>query len=97
MIFENDDEGKLPDGKEMGRFLAMMQRQIPVQHIMPMSGLYVMKRLCLNQFIERAISIKPNITHQGLLYYGNCDFESVKISEASFLSKTRIRRGIGAW
>ena len=79
MIFENDDKGKLPDGKEMGRFLAMMQRQIPVQHIMPMERIvsnedaYVLTKLSNGRY-----SIKPNITHQGLLYYGNCDFESVK-------------------
>lgn len=79
MIFENDDIYKLPKAKEMGRFLAMMQRQIPVQHIMPMERIvsdkeaYVLTKLSNGRY-----SIKPNITHQGLLYYGNCDFESVK-------------------
>lgn len=79
MIFQNNDIKKLPDSKEMGRILAMMQDSIPVEHLMPFERMigdedaYILTRLSNGRF-----SIKPNITHQGLLYYGNSNFESVK-------------------
>ena len=79
MIFENQDKEKLPDSKEMGRILAMMQDELPVQHLMPFERMvgdedaYILTRLSNGRF-----SIKPNITHQGLLYYGNCDFSAVE-------------------
>lgn len=79
MIFQNTDKDKLPDSKEIGRVLAMMQDKIPVRHMMPFERMvgdedaYILTRLSNGRF-----SIKPNITHQGMLYYGNCDFESVK-------------------
>lgn len=79
MIFQNSDKEKLPDSKQMGRMLAMMQDRVSVQHLMPFEKMvgdedaYILTRLSNGRF-----SIKPNITHQGLLYYGNCDFETVK-------------------
>ena len=79
MIFQNNDIKKLPDSKEMGRILAMMQDSIPVEHLMPFERMigdedaYILTRLSNGRF-----SIKPHITHQGLLYYGNRTFASVK-------------------
>lgn len=79
MIFQNSDKEKLPDSKEMGRILSMMQDKVPVQHLMPFEKMigdedaYILTRLSNGRF-----SIKPNITRQGLLYYGNCDFNSVE-------------------
>lgn len=79
MIYQNSDIEKLPDSKAMRRMLLMMQDKIPVLHLMPFEkmvgdeGAYILTRLSNGRF-----SIKPNITHQGLLYYGNCDFEKVK-------------------
>ena len=79
MIFQNSNKDKLPDSKEMGRILTMMQNKMPVQHLMPFErivgneGDYILTRLSNGRF-----SIKPNITHQGLLYYGNSNFNSVE-------------------
>lgn len=79
MIYHNSNIGQLPDSKEMGRFLSMMQDKIPVQHLMGFEKMvgdeaaYILTRLSNGRF-----SIKPNITRQGLLYYGNCDYNSVK-------------------
>lgn len=79
MIFKNDSTDRLPDSKDMRYFLAMVQSRIPVQHIMPFerivgdSEAYVLTRLSNGRF-----SIKPNITHQGVLYYGNCNFDAIK-------------------
>lgn len=79
MIFQNSNKDKLPDSKEMGRILTMMQNKMPVQHLMPFEcivgdeDVYILTRLSNGRF-----SIKPNITHQGLLYYGNSNFDSVK-------------------
>lgn len=79
MIFQNRDTNSLPDSKEMGKILAMLQDKMPVRHMMPLDRVvtdedcYILTRLSNGRF-----SIKPNITHQGLLYYGNCDFDTVK-------------------
>lgn len=79
MIFQNPNKDNLPDSKAMGKMLAMLQNKMPVRHLMPLDRIvsdddgYILKRLASGRF-----SIKPNITHQGLLYYGNCDFDKLK-------------------
>lgn len=79
MIFQNSDINSLPDSKAIGKMLAMLQSEMPVRHMMPLDRVvadeddYILTRLASGRF-----SIKPNITHQGLLYYGNCDFENLK-------------------
>ena len=89
MIFQNPELEKLPDSKVMGRILAMMQDKVSVQHLMPFEKMvadedtYILTRLSNGRF-----SIKPNITRQGLLYYGNSNFESVKdILQPSYYRK----------
>ena len=78
MIFKNGDHSKLPDSKEIGRVLSMLQSQAPVQHLMPLDRVvdddeaYILTRLSNGR-----CSIKPNITHQGLLYYGNSNYDSL--------------------
>lgn len=79
MIFNNLDINSLPDSKDIGKMLAMLQNKMPVRHLMPLDRIvsdedeYILKRLASGRF-----SIKPNITHQGLLYYGNYDFDKLK-------------------
>lgn len=80
MIFQNSNStDNLPDSKDIGKMLAMLQNKMPVRHLMPLDRIvsdedeYILKRLASGRF-----SIKPNITHQGLLYYGNCDFDKLK-------------------
>lgn len=79
MIFQNPNIDNLPDSKAMGKMLAMLQNKMPVRHLMPLDRIvsdddgYILKRLASGRF-----SIKPNITHQGLLYYGNSDFDKLK-------------------
>lgn len=56
MIFQNNDIKKLPDSKEMGRILAMMQDSIPVEHLMPFERMigdedaYILTRLSNGRF-----------------------------------------------
>lgn len=78
-IYVNDNLDKLPNAWQLRQLLKKFQKDFPVLHMMPLDRVvddvdkYILTRLVNGRF-----SIKPNITHQGLLYYGNCDYDKVK-------------------
>lgn len=79
MIYHNKDKNILPDAIQVRTLLNKMQDQTPVKHLMPTERVvdgdnkYFLTHLANGRFI-----IKPNITQQGLLYYGNSNGEDYK-------------------
>lgn len=79
MIYQNKDKSILPDAIQVRTLLNKMQDQTPVKHLMPTERVvdgdnkYFLTHLANGRFI-----IKPNITQQGVLYYGNSNGEEYK-------------------
>lgn len=79
MIYQNKDKSILPDAIQVRTLLNKMQDQTPVKHLMPTERVvdgdnnYLLTHLANGRFV-----IKPNITQQGVLYYGNSNGEAYK-------------------
>ena len=79
MIYHNKDINILPDAIQVRTLLNKMQDQTPVKHLMPTECVvdgdnkYLLTHLANGRFV-----IEPNITQQGVLYYGNSNGEEYK-------------------
>ena len=76
MIYKNTDSQKLPDALELRRILNIFQDRFPVKHLMPSESIVdgAEDKYLLTQLSDGMTVLKPNITHQGLLFYGNYKF-----------------------
>ena len=76
MIYQNTDFNKLPDALELRRILNIFQDRFPVKHLMPSESIVdgAEDKYLLTQLSDGMTVLKPNITHQGLLFYGNSEF-----------------------
>ena len=76
MIYQNTDFNKLPDALELRRILNIFQDRFPVKHLMPSESIVdgAEDKYLLTQLSDGMTVLKPNITHQGLLFYGNYKF-----------------------
>lgn len=76
MIYQNTDFTKLPDALELRRILNIFQDRFPVKHLMPSESIVdgAEDKYLLTQLSDGMTVLKPNITHQGLLFYGNSEF-----------------------
>ena len=76
MIYKNTDSQKLPDALELRRVLNIFQDRFPVKHLMPSESIVdgAEDKYLLTQLSDGMTVLKPNITHQGLLFYGNYKF-----------------------
>ena len=76
MIYKNTDFNKLPDALELRRILNIFQDRFPVKHLMPSESIVdgAEDKYLLTQLSDGMTVLKPNITHQGLLFYGNSEF-----------------------
>ena len=76
MIYQNTDFDKLPDALELRRILNIFQDRFPVKHLMPSESIVdgAEDKYLLTQLSDGMTVLKPNITHQGLLFYGNYEF-----------------------
>ena len=72
MIYKRDKYDELPDAFQVRSLLKKIQDITPVKHLMPTERVvdgedkYLLTHLANGRFV-----IKPNITKQGVLYYGN--------------------------
>lgn len=79
MIYHNKDINILPNAIQVRTLLNKMQDQTPVKHLMPTERVVdgdsknFLTHLANGRFV-----IKPNITQQGVLYYGNSNGEEYK-------------------
>lgn len=75
MIYKN--ENQYPKASQIASILKKMQANISVLHLTPTEHVvdgedkYLLSHLANGRFV-----IKPNITKQGFLYYGNCKYDS---------------------
>ena len=83
MIYDNDKT--YPNASQIPYLLKKIQDQTSVLHLMPTEHVvdgddkYLLSHLANGRFV-----IKPNITQQGFLYYGNCQGKEFK---KNFISK----------
>ena len=83
MIYDNDNT--YPNASQIPSLLKKIQDQTSVLHLMPTEHVvdgddkYLLSHLANGRFV-----IKPNITQQGFLYYGNCQGKEFK---ENFISK----------
>lgn len=86
MIYQNTDLDKLPDALELRRILNIFQDRFPVKHLMPSESIVdgAEDKYLLTQLSDGMTVLKPNITHQGLLFYGNSEFNSKQFVLAYF-------------
>lgn len=79
MIYYNSDFNSLPDALQLRPLLSSIQNKVPVRHLMPTERVVEDEsKYILTHLSNGCFSLKPNITHQGVLFYGNCDYEQVK-------------------
>lgn len=79
MIYYNSNLNSLPDALQLRTLLTSIQNRMPVQHLMPTERVMDDEsKYILTHLSNGCFSLKPNITHQGVLYYGNSNFENVK-------------------
>lgn len=85
MIYKRDKYDELPDAFQVRSLLKKIQDITPVKHLMPTERVvdgedkYLLTHLANGRFV-----IKPNITKQGVLYYGNYNGDKFK---EKFISK----------
>lgn len=76
MIYYNSDFNSLPDALQLRPLLSSIQNKVPVRHLMPTERVVEDEsKYILTHLSNGCFSLKPNITHQGVLFYGKGDYD----------------------